>query len=118
MKSGSNILTFRDGEGGRPLVSKDVEANAAICVDVGVIDAGGEVDLWGLEGVIGGESDAQEEHAGGVRAVRLSKMLAAVDFECRARRASRWYSLPQKRAQKEVRKTYRTHDRSLPVELR
>ena len=48
-----------------------------------MIDAGGEVDLWGLEGVVGREGDAQEEHAGGVRAVRLSKKSATVDYSSR-----------------------------------
>jgi hypothetical protein len=43
------------------LVSKDVEADAAVGVDVGVIDAGGEVDLRGLEGVVGREMNCKEE---------------------------------------------------------
>lgn len=63
--------TFRDGERRRPLVSEDVETDAAVGVDVGVIDAGGEVNLWGLERVVGRESNAQEEHAGRVRTIGL-----------------------------------------------
>jgi hypothetical protein len=52
---------FRDGQGRAPLVSKDVEADAAVGVDVGVVDASGEVDLRGLEGVVGREMNCEEE---------------------------------------------------------
>ena len=60
-------LTFRDGQGGAPLVSQDVQADAAVRVDVGVVDAGGEVDLGRLEGVVGREVDGEEEDTSGVR---------------------------------------------------
>lgn len=63
--------TFRDRERRRPLISQNVQADAAVGVDVGMVDAGGEVDLRGLEGVVGGESDAQEEDTRGIRAVGL-----------------------------------------------
>ena len=53
--------TFTNSEGWTPLVTQDVEADAAVGVDVGVVDAGGEVDLWRLEGVVGGEVDGEEE---------------------------------------------------------
>jgi hypothetical protein len=39
------------------LVSQNVQADAAVGVDVGVIDAGGEVDLRGLKWVVGREMD-------------------------------------------------------------
>lgn len=39
------------------MISQNVQTDAAVGVDVGVIDAGGEVDLWGLEGVVGREMD-------------------------------------------------------------
>ena len=58
-----------DGEGGGPLVLEDVEADAAVGVDVAVVDAGGEVDLGGFEGVVGGEVDVEEEDPAGVRRV-------------------------------------------------
>ena len=58
-----------DGEGGTPLVLEDVEADAAVRVDVAVVDAGGEVDLGRLEGVVGGEVDVEEEDAAGVGGV-------------------------------------------------
>ena len=49
--------TLRDGQSRAPLVSQNVQTDAAVGVDVGVVDAGGEVDLWGLEGVVGWEMD-------------------------------------------------------------
>lgn len=68
--------TFGDGQGGRPLVSQDVEANAAIAVDVGVVNAGSEVDLGGLEGVICWEVDGKEEDTSSVWRVLLYILLA------------------------------------------
>ena len=50
-----------DGQSGRPLVLKDVEADGAIAVDVTVIDFGREGDLGRLEGVVGREMDVEEE---------------------------------------------------------
>ena len=52
-----------DGEGGRPLVFEDVEADRTIAVDVHVINFRCERNLWRLEGVVGWEVDVQEEHA-------------------------------------------------------
>ena len=49
--------TFRDGKGGAPLVSQDIQTDAAIGVDVGVVNSGGEVDLRGLERVVGRKVD-------------------------------------------------------------
>jgi len=54
---------FADRQSRAPLVSEDVETDAAIRVDVGVIDASCEVDLGRLEGVICGKVDGQEEDA-------------------------------------------------------
>lgn len=48
------------------MVSENVETDAAIGVDVWVVDAGGEVDLGGLEGVVCGEVDGKEEDTAGV----------------------------------------------------
>jgi len=59
-----------DCESGGPLRSEYVEADGAVRVDVGVVDASGERNLWWLEGVVGGEVDGEEEDAalvGGVR---------------------------------------------------
>ena len=55
--------TFRDCEGGRPLVTKDVETDTAVGVDVWVIDSSREVDLRRLEWVIGWEVYGKEEDA-------------------------------------------------------
>ena len=49
--------TFRDGQRRAPLVSQDIKTDAAVGVDVRVVDARGEVDLWRLEGVVCGEVD-------------------------------------------------------------
>lgn len=54
---------FRDGEGRAPLVPQNVQTDAAVRVDVGVIDAGGEVNLGRLEWVVGREVDGEEENA-------------------------------------------------------
>ena len=64
--------TFRDCQSRAPLVTQDVETDAAVGVDVGVIDSSREVDLGWLEGVIGGEGDVQEEHTPRVWRVRRS----------------------------------------------
>ena len=69
-------LTFRDGQGGAPLVSENVETNTAVAVDVGVVDASGEVDLGRLEGVVGGEMDGEEEYAARVWRVALIDSLS------------------------------------------
>jgi hypothetical protein len=53
----SIVYTFRDGQGRAPLITQDVETDRAVGVDVGVIDAGDEVDLWWLEGVVGWKVD-------------------------------------------------------------
>lgn len=52
---------FRDGQSRAPLVSQDVQTDAAVGVDVGVVDASGEVDLGRLEGVVGREVNGKEE---------------------------------------------------------
>lgn len=58
-----------DGEGWAPLVPENVEADAAVAVDVGVVNLGGEGDLGGLEGVVGGEGDGEEEDTARIRRV-------------------------------------------------
>ena len=60
---------FRNGQGGRPLVLQDVEADASVRVDVTVINSGCERHLRWLEGVVGREMNVQEEDASGVRGV-------------------------------------------------
>lgn len=58
--------TFRDGQSRAPLITQDVETDGSVGVDVWVVDAGGEVDLWRLEWVVGWEVDCQEEDTAGV----------------------------------------------------
>lgn len=53
------------------MVPENIQADAAIGVDVGVVDAGGEVNLGRLEGVVCGEVDRQEEDTAGVGRVAL-----------------------------------------------
>jgi hypothetical protein len=65
------LLTFRDGESRAPLVSQNVQTDAAVGVDIGVVDASGEVDLGRLEGVIGREVDGKEEDTARVWGVTL-----------------------------------------------
>jgi len=57
---------FRDGQRRAPLVSQNVQANAAVRVDVWVVNTCCEVDFWWLEWVICGEVDGEEEDAAGV----------------------------------------------------
>lgn len=53
-----------DGEGGRPLVLEDVEADGpGLGGDVGVPDLGLELHLGGFVGVLGGEDDVDLEEA-------------------------------------------------------
>jgi hypothetical protein len=60
---------FRDCQSRAPLVTQDVETNASVGVDVGVVDASAEVDLGRLERVVGREVDCEEEDASRVRRV-------------------------------------------------
>lgn len=53
------------------MVSQDIQANRAVGVDVWVVDLGREADLGGLEWVIGGERDGEEEDTASIRRVTL-----------------------------------------------
>ena len=59
--------TFRNGQCWRPLVSKDVEANGAVGIDVGVVDLGRKADFGWFERIVGGESDGEEEDTARIR---------------------------------------------------
>ena len=65
-------LTLRNGQCGRPLVTQDVQANRAVCIDIGMINLSRKRDLGWLEGVIRGEHNREEEDATRVRRVSLS----------------------------------------------
>ena len=93
------------------MVPQDVQTDAAVRVDVGVIDASGEVNLRGLEGVVGREVDVEEENASRVWRVALLEKSQSVNDS----------NLP-KTGKATIRNhnrcvTYRTHDSCLPVEL-
>lgn len=66
LSGGYFLLTFTDSKCRAPLISQNVQTDAAVAVDIGVVDAGGEVDLWRLERVVGREMDGKEEDAAGV----------------------------------------------------
>lgn len=53
------------------MVTQDVETDASVGVDVGVVDASAEVDLGRLEWVVGREVDCEEENTSRVRRVTL-----------------------------------------------
>ena len=44
--------TFRYSQGRAPLIPQNVQTDASVGIDVGVIDACCEVDLWWLKGVV------------------------------------------------------------------
>lgn len=64
--------TFRKCKSGTPLVPQNIQTDATVGVDVGVVNAGGEVNLGWLEGVVGREVNLQEEDTARVRRVGLS----------------------------------------------
>lgn len=67
MTAKTELRTFRNGQRWTPLVPQDIETDRTVRVDVRVVDLGREADLGRLEGVVGGESDGEEEDAAGVR---------------------------------------------------
>lgn len=58
------FVTFRDCQGWRPLITKNIQTDTAIRVDVGMVDTSGEVDLRGFEWVVCWEVDGEEENSG------------------------------------------------------
>lgn len=60
-------ITFRDRQCRRPLIPQDIQTDGSICVDVRVVDLRREAHFGRLEGVIGRESDREEEDATRVR---------------------------------------------------
>lgn len=54
---------FRNGKGRRPLVPQNVEADAAIGIDIGMVDSGCEVDLRRLEWVVGRKVYSEKKDA-------------------------------------------------------
>lgn len=129
--------TFGDGQSWRPLVTQDVQANAAVAIDVGVVDAGGEVDLGRLEGVVCGEVNGEEKYTSGVGRVTLDgstwsaadsvhEAISNQDRRCHGsmngsigKHYAGWSvsMLGCRRNVSTEQKTYGTHDCRLPVKL-
>jgi len=63
---------FADGQGRAPLITENVEADATIGVDVRVIYACGEVDLWWLERIVRRKVYRQEEDTAAVAGIGRS----------------------------------------------
>ena len=63
--------TLRDRQRRAPLVTQNIKADAAVCVNVRVVDLCRERDLGGLERVVGREGDRQEKDTARVRRVAL-----------------------------------------------
>jgi len=57
------------GQSRTPLVLENIKANSPIRVDIAVINAGGEMNLWRLEWIISGEVDIQKEDSSSIRGV-------------------------------------------------
>lgn len=51
------------------MVFKDIQTNSATGINVAMVDFCGEVDFRGLEGVITGKMDIEEEYTSLVRAI-------------------------------------------------
>ena len=58
---------LRNGESRRPLLLQNIETNGPIRIDVGVVDSGGEVNLWRLEGIVRWEMNVQKEDSTRIR---------------------------------------------------
>lgn len=56
-RQAQTVHTFGYCQSRAPLVSKNVQTNTAVRVDVGMVDSSCEVDLWWLERVVCGEMD-------------------------------------------------------------
>ncbi len=69
---GNAHITFRDRQRWTPLITQDIQADAAIRVDVWVIDAGGEVDFRRFEWIVGWEVDGKEEDTARVWTLTLT----------------------------------------------
>lgn len=67
------LRTLRDRQGRAPLVPQNVQADAAIRVDIRVVDLRRERHLGRLEGVVRRECNGQEEHTATVRRVTLPR---------------------------------------------
>jgi len=58
-----------NGKSRTPLILENIQTDSPVRVDVAVVDAGGEVYLWGFEWVVCWEVDVEEEDSAGVGGV-------------------------------------------------
>lgn len=72
--------TLRDCQSRAPLVPQDIQTDAAVGVDVGMVDASCERNLGRLEWVVRGEVDVKEEDTSSVWGVVLVHVLVLVMF--------------------------------------
>jgi hypothetical protein len=70
--------TFANRQCRAPLVTQDIQANAAIAVDVGMIYPCGKVDFWRLEWVVGGKVYREEKDT--ARVARIGLFLTVSDL--------------------------------------
>ena len=106
--------TFRDGQSWAPLVSQDIQTYASVRVDIGVIDAGREIDFRRLEGIIGWKVYGEEENTTRVWAITLLHATISLVPE------SLCHAQLQRQSLRELRytgQTYRSHYGCLPVKL-
>lgn len=55
-----------NSQGRTPLILEDIQADTSVGVDVTVVNTCGEVDFGGLEGIICGEMNIEEENTSGI----------------------------------------------------
>jgi hypothetical protein len=65
--NGKQDLT--NSQSGAPLVFQDIQADTAIGIDIAMINASGEVDLWWLERIVSREVNVQKEDTASIRRV-------------------------------------------------
>lgn len=58
-----------DGQGRRPVVLQNVQADGAMLIDIRVVNSGCELQLWGAERIIRGKLDSNGETALRIRRV-------------------------------------------------
>lgn len=97
------------------MIPEDIETDAAVAVDIGVVDLGGERDLGGLEGVVGREGNGEEKDTARVgrvtrphdRRLPLEHVVAGGSSAARRRRVTTEVSeLLQKRSEQEMQSVF------------
>lgn len=68
-KTADREKNFANSQSRTPLILQNIQTDSSIRVDVTVVDAGCEVNLWRLEGIIRRKVDIEEENTSGIRRV-------------------------------------------------